>query len=267
MTMDSSFGTPGAFRDPMKPVKDKLNDIEKKIDKLSEESGKNNDTEIKSIKEDISNIAKSLTDIVNGMEDDDARQQNRKETELHVTQSVNENINTQMSIIKADLKKTQFGVSIRPEDKAILQSAIGILSKNSSGSIVGELKAYVDKLNEIVNKVNGAYVEKALSATTDEWLKKYKASMSKSIEDVYKEVEKKREDGGKAIVLSMSTFYIFFLIFSASITFGFWGMTKVLDRETILVVLFLILGFGMVIGGLQVWMKFKTWRDNRKFRY
>ena len=88
---------PGTIGDPLKPIKDKLNDIERAVDKLSKDNAKDNSEEITEIKESIQSISKLLKNIVDGMETDEVRLQNRTEMESHITQSVNDNINTQMS--------------------------------------------------------------------------------------------------------------------------------------------------------------------------
>ena len=41
---------PGTIGDPLKPIKDKLNDIERAVDKLSKDNAKDNSEEITEIK-------------------------------------------------------------------------------------------------------------------------------------------------------------------------------------------------------------------------
>ena len=106
---------PGTIGDPLKPIKDKLDDIERAVDKLSKDNAKDNSEEITEIKESIQSISKLLKNIVDGMETDEVRLQNRTEMESHITQSVNDNINTQMSNIKNDLKQTKFSVTLKED--------------------------------------------------------------------------------------------------------------------------------------------------------
>ena len=119
---------PGTIGDPLKPIKDKLNDIERAVDKLSKDNAKDNSEEITEIKESIQSISKLLKNIVDGMETDEVRLQNRTEMESHITQSVNDNINTQMSNIKNDLKQTKFSVTLKD---VISKFSCNIFRKNN----------------------------------------------------------------------------------------------------------------------------------------
>lgn len=119
---------PGTIGDPLKPIKDKLNDIERAVDKLSKDNAKDNSEEITEIKESIQSISKLLKNIVDGMETDEVRLQNRTEMESHITQSVNDNINTQMSNIKNDLKQTKFSVTLKEDQLQIFREFLKALS-------------------------------------------------------------------------------------------------------------------------------------------
>ena len=119
---------PGTIGDPLKPIKDKLDDIESAVDKLSKDNAKDNSEEITEIKESIQSISKLLKNIVDGMETDEVRLQNRTEMESHITQSVNDNINTQMSNIKNDLKQTKFSVTLKEDQLQIFREFLKALS-------------------------------------------------------------------------------------------------------------------------------------------
>ena len=81
----------------------------------------------------------------------------------------------------------------------------------------------------------------------------------------FPEFEKKRKQEGKVIVMQTSTFYILFVVVVYSICFGFWGMAKVVDFETLKWVLIAILVCGLFMGCISSWIKLKEWMDNRKW--
>ena len=132
---------PGTIGDPLKPIKDKLNDIERAVDKLSKDNAKDNSEEITEIKESIQSISKLLKNIVDGMETDEVRLQNRTEMESHITQSVNDNINTQMSNIKNDLKQTKFSVTLKEDQLQIFREFLKALSPEARS----EFGEFLDK--------------------------------------------------------------------------------------------------------------------------
>ena len=66
--------------------------------------------------------------------------------------------------------------------------------------------------------------------------------------------------------MQTSTFYILFVIVVYSICFGFWGMVSTIDFEIVMWVLIGMLAAGLFIGSLWSWMKFKEWKDDRKWR-
>ena len=224
---------PGTIGDPLKPIKDKLNDIERAVDKLSKDNAKDNSEEITEIKESIQSISKLLKNIVDGMETDEVRLQNRTEMESHITQSVNDNINTQMSNIKNDLKQTKFSVTLKEDQLQIFREFLKALSPEARS----EFGEFLDK----------------------------HVKHQKEVENAYNEVGKKRKQEGKVIVMQTYTFYVFLAIAMYSICFGFWGMAKVVDFETLKWVLIAILVCGLFMGCISSWIKLKEWMDNRKW--
>ena len=256
---------PGTIGDPLKPIKDKLDDIERAVDKLSKDNAKDNSEEITEIKESIQSISKLLKNIVDGMETDEVRLQNRTEMESHITQSVNDNINTQMSNIKNDLKQTKFSVTLKEDQLQIFREFLKALSPKARSEFGEFLDKHVKHLNDVATTVSKENLQQSLSDSSKEWVKSYKDTLKKEVENAYNEVEKKRKQEGKVIVMQTYTFYVFLAIAMYSICFGFWGMAKVVDFETLKWVLIAILVCGLFMGCISSWMKLKEWMDNRKW--
>ena len=75
------------------------------------------------------------------LETDEVRLQNRTEMESHITQSVNDNINTQMSNIKNDLKQTKFSVTLKEDQLQIFREFLKALSPEARS----EFGEFLDK--------------------------------------------------------------------------------------------------------------------------
>ncbi len=85
------------------------------------------------------------------METDEVRLQNRTEMESHITQSVNDNINTQMSNIKNDLKQTKFSVTLKKISCRSLENFSSSFSE--ARSEFGEfLDKHVKHLNDVAQQ-------------------------------------------------------------------------------------------------------------------
>ena len=258
---------PGTIGDPLKPIKDKLNDIERAVDKLSKDNAKDNSEEITEIKESIQSISKLLKNIVDGMETDEVRLQNRTEMESHITQSVNDNINTQMSNIKNDLKQTKFSVTLKEDQLQIFREFLKALSPEAWSEFGEFLDKHVKHLNDVATTVSKENLQQSLSDSSKEWVKSYKDTLKKEVENAYNEVEKKRKQEGKVIVMQTYTFYVFLAIVMYSTCFGFWGMIQVIAPETLRWCSIAILAGGLFSSCIWSWMKFKNWRYNQKYRY
>ncbi len=170
---------PGTIGDPLKPIKDKLNDIERAVDKLSKDNAKDNSEEITEIKESIQSISKLLKNIVDGMETDEVRLQNRTEMESHITQSVNDNINTQMSNIKNDLKQTKFSVTLKEDQLQIFREFLKALSPEARSEFGEFLDKHVKHLNDVATTVSKENLQQSLSDSSKEWVKSYKDTLKK----------------------------------------------------------------------------------------
>ena len=258
---------PGPIGDPLKPIKDKLDDIEKAVDKLSKDDAKDNSKEISEIKESILSISKLLKNIVDGMETDEVRLQNRTEMESHITQSVNDNINTQMSNIKNDLKQTKFSATLKEDQLKTFREFLHALSPDAQAKLGEFLDKHTKQLNDVATMVSKENLQKSLSDSSKEWVKSYKETLKKEVENTYEEVEQKRKQEGKVMVMPASVFYVIIIIAELFFCFGLFGMSKLLDLETFKWSLLALGGGGIFIGCLWMWMKFKDWRDNRKYRY
>ena len=160
---------PGTIGDPLKPIKDKLNDIERAVDKLSKDNAKDNSEEITEIKESIQSISKLLKNIVDGMETDEVRLQNRTEMESHITQSVNDNINTQMSNIKNDLKQTKFSVTLKEDQLQIFREFLKALSPEARSEFGEFLDKHVKhpQFRNPTNSLRSVDIQSPLPGDTD----------------------------------------------------------------------------------------------------
>lgn len=170
---------PGTIGDPLKPIKDKLDDIEKAVDKLSKDDAKDNSKEISEIKESILSISKLLKNIVDGMETDEVRLQNRTEMESHITQSVNDNINTQMSNIKNDLKQTKFSATLKEDQLKTFREFLHALSPDAQAKLGEFLDKHTKQLNDVATMVSKENLQKSLSDSSKEWVKSYKETLKK----------------------------------------------------------------------------------------
>lgn len=258
---------PGTIGDPLKPIKDKLNDIERAVDKLSKDNAKDNSEEITEIKESIQSISKLLKNIVDGMETDEVRLQNRTEMESHITQSVNDNINTQMSNIKNDLKQTKFSVTLKEDQLQTFREFRHALSPEAQAKFGEFLDKHIKQLNDVATTVSKENLQKSLSDSSKEWVKNYKETLKKEVENTYEEVEQKRKQEGKVMVMPTTAFYVIIFIAEFFFCFGIFGMSKILDSDTFKWCLVALFGGSIFIGCLWMWMKFKEWRDDRKYRY
>ena len=258
---------PGTMQDPLKPVKDKLSDIEKKIDNLPKNGDSSLDADIKAIREDIASLANSLKDIVGSMETDEVREQKQKEMERNIMSSLNSNINTQMGNIKDDLKKTNFSVTLREDQLQIFREFLKALSPEARTELGEFLDKHVKQLNDVATIASKENLQQSLRDSSKEWVKSYKDTLKKEVENTYEEVEKKRKQEGKVMVMPTSVFYVIIIIAEFFFCFGLFGMSKLLDLETFKWSLLALGGGGIFIGCLWMWMKFKDWRDNRRYRY
>ena len=258
---------PGTMQDPLKPVKDKLSDIEKKIDNLPKNGDSSLDADIKAIREDIASLANSLKDIVGSMETDEVREQKQKEMERNIMSSLNSNINTQMGNIKDDLKKTNFSVTLREDQLQIFREFLKALSPEARTELGEFLDKHVKQLNDVATIASKENLQQSLRDSSKEWVKSYKDTLKKEVENTYEEVEKKRKQEGKVMVMPASVFYVIIIIAEFFFCFGLFGMSKLLDLETFKWSLLALGGGGIFIGCLWMWMKFKDWRDNRRYRY
>lgn len=258
---------PGTMQDPLKPVKDKLSDIEKKIDNLPKNGDSSLDADIKAIREDIASLANSLKDIVGSMETDEVREQKQKEMERNIMSSLNSNINTQMGNIKDDLKKTNFSVTLREDQLQIFREFLKALSPEARTELGEFLDKHVKQLNDVATIASKENLQQSLRDSSKEWVKSYKDTLKKEVENTYEEVEKKRKQEGKVMVMPASVFYVIIIIAELFFCFGLFGMSKLLDLETFKWSLLALGGGGIFIGCLWMWMKFKDWRDNRRYRY
>ena len=258
---------PGTMQDPLKPVKDKLSDIEKKIDNLPKNGDSSLDADIKAIREDIASLANSLKDIVGSMETDEVREQKQKEMERNIMSSLNSNINTQMGNIKDDLKKTNFSVTLREDQLQIFREFLKALSPEARTELGEFLDKHVKQLNDVATIASKENLQQSLRDSSKEWVKSYKDTLKKEVENTYEEVEKKRKQEGKVMVMPASVFYVIIIIAEFFFCFGLFGMSKLLDLETFKWSLLALGGGGIFIGCLWMWMKIKDWRDNRRYRY
>ena len=240
---------------------------EKKIDNLPKNGDSSLDADIKAIREDIASLANSLKDIVGSMETDEVREQKQKEMERNIMSSLNSNINTQMGNIKDDLKKTNFSVTLREDQLQIFREFLKALSPEARTELGEFLDKHVKQLNDVATIASKENLQQSLRDSSKEWVKSYKDTLKKEVENTYEEVEKKRKQEGKVMVMPASVFYVIIIIAELFFCFGLFGMSKLLDLETFKWSLLALGGGGIFIGCLWMWMKFKDWRDNRRYRY
>ena len=182
-------------------------------------------------------------------------------------QSVNDNINTQMSNIKNDLKQTKFSVTLKEDQLQIFREFLKALSPEARSEFGEFLDKHVKHLNDVATTVSKENLQQSLSDSSKEWVKSYKDTLKKEVENAYNEVEKKRKQEGKVIVMQTYTFYVFLAIVMYSTCFGFWGMIQVIAPETLRWCSIAILAGGLFSSCIWSWMKFKNWRYNQKYRY
>lgn len=129
--------------DPLKPIKDKLNDIDKAIGNLSKAGSSNLENEISAVRSDISDLSRLLKGIVDGMETDEVRQQHRSETENNIIQSLTENITTQMSNIENRIDGKKFHMTFPLDQVNSIKELCAVLSEDRVVSILNEIKEYI----------------------------------------------------------------------------------------------------------------------------
>ena len=253
---------------PMQVITGKLDNIIKMLDGLNTGDSSSDSTDIVQIKKDISKIAKSMTALASSVETEDVRKEKQDSMVEAIVEGVNGKIGTLQESMKdfnVKVSETQFTASLPQDQARSVQELAQALAPEAQTKLGWELKKYAGQLNEVATKVGKENLKKTLEDSSKEWVKNYKETLKKDVEDAYTEVEKKRKQEGKVIVMKTSTFYVLLIITIYSICLGFWGMAKVVDFETLKWVLIAILVCGLFMGCISSWMKLKEWMDNRKW--
>lgn len=254
---------------PMQVITGKLDAIIQKLDGLNTGGSDTNDSkDIAQIKKDINAISASMTTLASSVETEEVRNEKQSAMVSAIVEGVNGNIGTlqdSMNDFNKKVKETKFTASLPQDQARSVQELAQALAPEAQTKLGGELKKYAGQLNEVATKVGKENLQKTLEDSSKEWVKNYKETLKKEVEDAYTEVEKKRKQEGKVIVMKTSTFYVLLIITIYSICLGFWGMAKVVDFETLKWILIAILVCGLFMGCISSWMKLKEWMDNRKW--
>ena len=255
---------------PMQVITGKLDAIIQKLDGMNTGDSDTNDSkDIAQIKKDINAISTSMTTLASSVETEEVRNEKQSAMVSAIVEGVNGNIGTlqdSMNNFNKKVKETKFTASLPKEQAQSMHDLAEVLSPDSQTKFGGDLKQYAGQLHKVASQVSKENLQKSLDDASKEWVKNYKETLKKEVEKAYDEVEKKRKQEGKVIVMQTSTFYILFVVVVYSICFGFWGMVSTIDFEIVMWVLIGMLAAGLFIGSLWSWMKFKEWKDDRKWR-
>ena len=256
---------------PMQVITGKLDAIISKLDGINTgSSGGNDSNDIAQIKRDINDIAKSMATLASSVETEDVRNEKKNAMVKAIVDGVNGKIGSlqnSMSSFDQKVKNTRFTASLPKDQAQSMRDLVNGLSPDSQSKFVGELKDQVKQLQEVSKQVSKENLQKTLEETSKEWVRSYKETLKKEVEDTYKEVEGKRENEGKAIVVRFWPAMLMFFIMGISICFGFWGVTLLFDQKELRWILIALCGAVLFISCIWAYMKFKMWSDDRRWRF
>lgn len=225
--------------DPIQEITGYLQHIESILEDKPKQTD-NGQSATKSIQTKMNAISEDIKTIADSIDDEETRKEKTKEA---------------VKDIIAGLKND--GVPLRPETQDALKD---FLRSNL------ELEGHVKELYKIADDISANKIVNMLNDACKEFLEQYKATLKKDVEDSFKEAEQKRKQLGKKHWFTDGEFWTFWFTMGMMFCFGFWGMLKTYDIDTVRFVMLFVLGSGIFIGGIKAWMKFKEWKDDRKYR-
>lgn len=249
---------------PMEVITNKLDDILQKLNSLGSPGDGGQD--LVQIKKDISAISVSMAALASSVETEEVRTEKQKAMTDAIVDGVNGKIGSlqeSMDAFDNKVKQTRFTASLPPGQQQTMNSLTAVLSPDSQKKLSDNLNAYAEQLAKIAVQVSKDKLEESLKSSADDWVKAYRNTIKKEVEDTYEEVERKRDQEGKVIAMSTGTFYILLTIVMCSYSFGFWGATEYLDRNSVLFILGITGITICFVSGLYAWRKFCDWKDKR----
>lgn len=230
----------GKYSDnPIEEITGYLQHIESLLEDKPKQSD-NSQSVTNDIQAKLNTISEDIKTIADSIDDEETR---------------NEKIKGAVKDIIAGLKND--GVPLRPET----QDALKDFFRSNL-----ELDSHIKTLYQIADEIKAEKLVGLLEDASKEWIEKYKATIMKDVQDSFNEAEKKRKQLGKKHWFTDGEFWTFWFAMGIMFCFGFWGMIQVYDIDTVRFVMLFVFGAGIFIGGIKAWMKFKEWKDDRKYK-